>query len=147
KDLEGRKKYIVDTLGLSNEFQPVAKHNGASRRKRSIDNFEFQDEQRVVQIMSLQAQSQFPTDPAMFFSNLKQKLNFPTEWYWTPDKNAEIAASNLLDYVIKKKSHPNMKGHTVLGSLLVKLIPSVGAEDRKFLYELVVDYCLIDEKI
>jgi hypothetical protein len=95
----------------------------------------------------------YSTQPAVdtkqFFLQLRLSLKWPPEWIWEPQGNAKSDALALVVYLVKQRNYPavsNLAGYTTLGVLLEQLMPQVGGTTAKEMYDLIVQYQLIEKQ-
>lgn len=102
-------------------------------------------QERLIQILFDRAQVA-GVDSRTFFSSLRSQLEWPPDWKWEPKATSDESARDLVLYLISQKCYPaasGKNGYTTLGFLLGRIIPQVGGDTARDLYQIILKYRLI----
>lgn len=102
------------------------------------------DTNQLVEILADQAVKAMPVNPSSFFAYLVQEANLPRNWlsetYEVFAKNPDKTALALINWALNKGVNTQELEFQTLGSILHRLLKSLGEEKREIVIELMIRY-------
>lgn len=138
------RKILVRTHIGANIFVPVPP---SSQTAVEIVKTE---QDRVTEIMGAQAATS-PAGSDRYFKDLVSRTNWPQRFKnqrsggWSGD--SIVDARMLINFAIAKKENPEIRGYTILGSLLEELRKDVGEKEAEELVDLICKRGLITDPV